>query len=124
MVTLIHFSCFSTLIVLCRRPRTRRRELPPSDLSLALPTRVPIDYFSPDFFNALSVRDRASYINNGIALPTEEHCRTWKDILRWKGLSTADFMTQYGTAKLALYNLPTDEELALLSDDETADGDD
>ncbi|KAF8158933.1 hypothetical protein K438DRAFT_1776840 [Mycena galopus ATCC 62051] len=110
-------------------PRTRRRELPPSDLSHALPTRVPIDYFSPDFFNALSVRDRASYMHNGIALPTKEHCRTWKDILAWKGLSTADFMTRYGTAKRTLYNLPTDEEIALLSDDEDeddemADGDD
>ncbi|KAJ6530234.1 hypothetical protein B0H19DRAFT_1273898 [Mycena capillaripes] len=100
------------------RPRTRRRELPPSDLSHALPTRVPIDYFSPDFFNALSVRDRASYMHNGIALPTEEHCRTWEAILRWKSLPMADFMTHYGTAKLALYNLPTDEELALLSDDD------
>ncbi|KAJ6528180.1 hypothetical protein B0H19DRAFT_1274975 [Mycena capillaripes] len=100
------------------RPRTRRRELPPSDLSHALPTRVPIDYFSPDFFNALSVRDRASYMHNGIALPTEEHCRTWEAILRWKSLSMADFVTHYGTAKLALYNLPTDEELALLSDDD------
>ncbi|KAJ7091611.1 hypothetical protein C8R44DRAFT_750514 [Mycena epipterygia] len=98
------------------RHRTRNRGFPPSDLSYALPTNVPIDYFFPDFFNELSVRARASYMDNGIALPTEQYCRTWKDIAMWKGLSTADFMAQYGAAKLDLYNLPTDEELAMLND--------
>ncbi|KAJ7145955.1 hypothetical protein C8R44DRAFT_723816 [Mycena epipterygia] len=92
----------------CKRHRTRNRGFPPSDLSYALPTNIPIDYFSPDFFNKLSVRARTSYMDNGIALPTEQYCRTWKDIAMWKGLSTADFMAQYGAAKLDLYNLPTD----------------
>lgn len=53
-------------------------------------------------------------MNNGIALPTEEHCRTWADIEKWKGLTTAAFMAQYGNAKRALYKLPTAEELEML----------
>ncbi|KAJ7855445.1 hypothetical protein B0H14DRAFT_2353195, partial [Mycena olivaceomarginata] len=97
--------------------------LPPSDLSRARPTNVPIDYFSPQFFNDLSVRDRAIYMNNGVALPTAEHCQTWTDIAKWKGLGKVDFMAQYGKAKLALYELPTEAELAALDDDSMDDDD-
>ncbi|KAJ7836784.1 hypothetical protein B0H14DRAFT_3460508 [Mycena olivaceomarginata] len=64
------------------------------------PTNVPIDYFSPQFFNDLSVWDRAIYMNNGVALPTAEHCQTWTDIAKWKGLGKVDFMAQYGKANL------------------------
>ncbi|KAJ7810196.1 hypothetical protein B0H13DRAFT_1667623, partial [Mycena leptocephala] len=74
-----------------------------------------IDYFSPKFFNDLSVWDRASYMDNGIALPLEEHCQTWEAIQQWRSLSTADFMARYGNAKLALYNIPTEDELAMLA---------
>ncbi|KAJ7852863.1 hypothetical protein B0H13DRAFT_1904404 [Mycena leptocephala] len=97
------------------RPRNRQRVLPPSNLSRALPTTVPIDYFSPKFFNDLSVWDCASYMDNGIALPLEEHCQTWEAIQQWRSLSTADFMARYGNAKLALYNIPTEDELAMLA---------
>ena len=55
-------------------------------------------------------------MNNGIALPTEEHCRTWPDIEKWKSLSTEDFMAQYGNAKRLLYKLPTEEELDMLKE--------
>lgn len=111
------------LTVSCRRRRIRKRGLPPSDLSRARPTNVPIDYFSPQFFNDLSVRDRAIYMNNGVALPTAEHCQTWTDIAKWKGLGKVDFMAQYGKAKLALYELPTEAELAALDDDSMDDDD-
>ncbi|KAJ7844360.1 hypothetical protein B0H14DRAFT_2358665, partial [Mycena olivaceomarginata] len=100
-----------------------RDRLPPSDLSRARPTNVPIDYFSPQFFNDLSVRDRTIYMNNGVALPTAEHCQTWTDIVKWKGLGKVDFMAQYGKAKLALYELPTEAELAALDDDSMDDDD-
>lgn len=83
-----------------------------------MPTRVPIDYFSPQFFNDLSVRERASYMNNGIALPTQEHCETWEAVRQWKSLPSAAFMAKYGNAKLALYNLPTADEIAMLGDDD------
>ncbi|KAJ7017595.1 hypothetical protein C8F04DRAFT_1279177 [Mycena alexandri] len=55
-------------------PHARSPErLPATNLSRSLPTNVPIDYFSPEFFNDMTVRERASYMNNGIALPTEQH---------------------------------------------------
>ncbi|KAJ7839046.1 hypothetical protein B0H14DRAFT_2588226 [Mycena olivaceomarginata] len=92
----------------------RKRGLPPSDLSRARPT---------NFFNDLSVRDRAIYMNNGVALPTAEHCQTWTDIVKWKGLGKVDFMAQYGKAKLALYELPTEAELAALDNDSMDDDD-
>ncbi|KAJ7312800.1 hypothetical protein DFH08DRAFT_717317, partial [Mycena albidolilacea] len=75
------------------------------------------------FFNDLSVRDRAIYMNKGVALPTVEHCQTWTDIAKWKGLGKVDFMAQYGKAKLALYELPTEAELAALDDDSMDDDD-
>ncbi|KAJ7321338.1 hypothetical protein DFH08DRAFT_713015, partial [Mycena albidolilacea] len=75
------------------------------------------------FFNDLSVRDRAIYMNNGVALPTAEHCQTWTDIAKWKGLGKVDFMAQYGKAKLALYELPTEAELAALDGDSMDDDD-
>ncbi|KAJ7438037.1 hypothetical protein B0H11DRAFT_2254973 [Mycena galericulata] len=100
--------------------RNRVTGIDASDTSLRLPKKVPIDYFSPEFFNSMSVRQRASYMHNGIALPTIENCDTWEKILEWKGLDDATFMKKYGKAKLALYNVPTEAELARLdeSDDE------
>ncbi|KAJ7016342.1 hypothetical protein C8F04DRAFT_981917 [Mycena alexandri] len=106
------------------KPRAREQQrAPASDLSRALPTQVPIDYFSPDFFNNMTVRERASYAKNGIALPTEDHCRTWDAIQKWKGLNKAAFMAQYGNAKLLLYSLPTPEELEQLRVDDLMDTD-
>ncbi|KAJ7715629.1 hypothetical protein B0H16DRAFT_1339605, partial [Mycena metata] len=104
-----------------RKPGRDGARLPATDLSRSLPTNVPIDYFSPAFFNDMTVRERASYMKNGIALPTEEHCETWEAIQKWKGLSDAVFMAKYGTAKLALYNLPTQEELERLDADDSMD---
>ncbi|KAJ7023211.1 hypothetical protein C8F04DRAFT_970409, partial [Mycena alexandri] len=102
---------------------TRRRDDRMADLSRVLPTQVPINYFSPDFFNNMTVRERASYAKNGIALPTKDHCRTWGAIQKWKGLNKAVFMAQYGNAKLLLYSLPTPEELEQLRVDDLMDTD-
>ncbi|KAJ7803235.1 hypothetical protein B0H14DRAFT_2203699, partial [Mycena olivaceomarginata] len=96
------------------KPRTRQRGFSPTNLSCALPPDVPINYFSPEFFNNLSAQEHASYRNNGIALPTQEYCQTWADIQQWKKLETTAFMTKYGAAKLALYDLPTPDELDML----------
>ena len=62
-------------------------------------------------------------MNNGIALPTEEHCQSWADIEKWSSLSEKDFMAQYGDAKLRLYKLPTEEELATLEAGDKMDDD-
>lgn len=96
--------------------RTRTPGLGPSEISLPLPQKVPIDFFSPDFFNSLSVRQRKIYMGNGVALPTAEFCQKWEDIENWKGLSKAEFMDRYGRAKLALYKLPTAAEIARLEE--------
>ncbi|KAJ7440105.1 hypothetical protein B0H11DRAFT_2253266 [Mycena galericulata] len=98
--------------------RTRTPGLVASDTSLRLPKNVPIDYFSPKFFNGMSVRQRATYMNNGIALPLLEHCGTWEDIKKWKGLDDATFMRDYGKDKRALYEIPTEAELARLEEDD------
>lgn len=80
----------------------------------ALPTHVPIDWFTPSFWNhELTVRERLNYMGQGpvsVALPLEEHCQTWEDCARWKNLSEDEFMASYGNAVLAQYNLPTEEE--------------
>jgi hypothetical protein len=81
-------------------------------MSYTTPLKVPIDYFSPQFFNSLSVLERASYMHNGVALPTADLCESWEAISEWKGLGKAEFMAKYGNAKLALYNLPTPAEIA------------
>jgi hypothetical protein len=47
-------------------------------------------------------------------LPTQEYCQTWADIQQWRKLETTAFMTKYGAAKLALYDLPTPDELDML----------
>lgn len=107
-----------------RIQRTRVPGLEPSEISRTLPIKVPIDYFSPEFFNSLSVRQRAAYMGNGVALPIAHHCQTWADIEQWKGLATADFMARYGNAKLALYNLPTAAELARLESNDASLEDD
>ncbi|KAJ7899813.1 hypothetical protein B0H13DRAFT_1883704 [Mycena leptocephala] len=61
------------------------------NLSRALPTTVPIDYFSPKFFNDLSVWDPMAESING----------------RLYG--------QVRQRQLALYNIPTEDELAMLA---------
>ncbi|KAJ6465997.1 hypothetical protein C8R47DRAFT_1224130 [Mycena vitilis] len=99
-----------------RRTRVPAPELTPSNMSRQLPVKVPIDYFSPEFFNDLSVKERASYMGNGVALPTAELCQSWATISQWKGLGQEEFMAKYGDAKLALYNLPTPAELEMLRD--------
>lgn len=120
------FACTSSLcsFLSLRDPRIRTPGLGPSEVSLTLPKKVPIDFFSPDFFNSLSVRQRKIYMNNGVALPTAEFCKSWDDVQKWKGLDKAEFMARHGNAKLALYNLPTAVELARLEASLNDDDDD
>ncbi|KAJ7138710.1 hypothetical protein C8R43DRAFT_1131881 [Mycena crocata] len=99
-----------------RGRKLRRKRTPglgPSEMSRKLPKNVPIDFFSPSFFNSLPAHQREIYMGNGVTLPTAEFCQSWKDILAWKDLGEAEFMNQFGNAKLALYNLPTPADLSL-----------
>ncbi|KAG6912229.1 hypothetical protein DXG01_016204, partial [Tephrocybe rancida] len=97
----------------------RKREEPELPQLSELTTRpkdVPIDFFSPDYWNnIMTVRERADCrAADGtyhVALPLEEFCGSWKECAKWKNLSDADFMERYGKEVLKEYDLPTEEEL-------------
>ena len=59
--------------------------------------------------------ERADYMGRGIkvALLLAQYCQTWDQCGQWKSLKTPEFMTQYGNAVLAQYQMPSDEEIAL-----------
>ena len=46
-----------------------------------------------------------------IALPSVEHCQTWDDCSQWKNLPDDEFMEIYGNKVLAIYWVPTEEEV-------------
>lgn len=124
------------LIIIVHRTERRREEPPmPKQSNLtAQPKQVPIDWFEPTYWNTyLTVRERASYIQDGIvvALPLPEFCGTWELCASWKNLPKKEFMVTYGNAVLKKYNLPTEEELEQLEnysdeeeDEEDEEGDD
>lgn len=87
------------------------------------PKDVPIDFFDPEYFNNfLSVKERAHYAHNGVALPLEEHCINTRIDL-WKNLPEDKFMQVYGNAVLAQYKIPTQEELDQLDEYELDESD-
>lgn len=63
------------------------------------------------------------YVENGVALPKPEFCRTDEDVKKWKSLSKKEFMKKYGKDTLAQYNHPTDEELACVDAYDAGDND-
>lgn len=87
----------------------------------AIPKETAIDYFNPEFWNSeLTIREKAVYIRHGvtIALPKEEFCRTWADIVKWKDLSDEEFMEHYGDAVLQEYIIPTAKQIEEYEDHE------
>ncbi|KAJ4492140.1 hypothetical protein C8J55DRAFT_420047, partial [Lentinula edodes] len=84
---------------------------------------VPVDFFDPEYFNNfLSVKERAHYAHNGVALPLEEHCINTRIDL-WKNLPEDEFMQVYGNAVLAQYKIPSQEELDQLDEYELDESD-
>jgi len=61
---------------------------------------------------------RALYVDAPIALPLTEHCSSLEPPPDWKTMPEAEFMEKYGKHGQAKYNLPTEEELSVLNDDE------
>ncbi|KAJ3926076.1 MAG: hypothetical protein NXY57DRAFT_966944 [Lentinula lateritia] len=107
-----------------RAERSRKDPTPeiPSLLTQT-PKDVPIDFFDPEYFNNfLSVKERAHYAHNGVALPLEEHCINTRIDL-WKNLPEDKFMQVYGNAVLAQYKIPTQEELDQLDEYELDESD-
>ncbi|KAK7040033.1 hypothetical protein R3P38DRAFT_3311128 [Favolaschia claudopus] len=80
----------------------------PSLISYKLPKYVPIDFFTPEFFNALTVKERDMYRDNGIALPLAS---AYNPVQNWKTLDEEEFMDKYGNDVLKLYKIPTEEEV-------------
>ncbi|KAJ7629153.1 hypothetical protein DFH06DRAFT_1338433 [Mycena polygramma] len=84
----------------------------PTKISERLPDDVPLDWFNPAVFNEYPARLRAKYRNKGIALPAARHWVNGQVPDRFKTMDDAYFMERYGNEVLALYRLPTDEEIA------------
>ncbi|KAJ7898356.1 hypothetical protein B0H13DRAFT_2337528 [Mycena leptocephala] len=117
-------------------PETRKVTDPPtaaSPLSRVLPVGIPIDFWDPEFYNNELNLQEAMYINTGVAFPLPRFC-TPEHVRSWVKMPAKEFMVKYGNDVLALYNIPTEEELAGLAspadddgsdvDDETTDLDD
>jgi hypothetical protein len=83
----------------------------PSSMSERWPKNAPLDWFDPASFNQLPARLRASYRLNGIALPLAGHWVNDRVPNNFKTMDDAFFMEHYGNEVLALYHLPTDEEI-------------
>lgn len=101
----------------CRTERRRVEPMPPQPSTLtALPKNVPIDWFDPEYWNTLTVKERMDYISDGvrIALPLEEYCKTWAQCDAWKNLPEKEFMHRYGKFVLEKYKLPTKAEMEQL----------
>ncbi|KAJ7855688.1 hypothetical protein B0H13DRAFT_2357712 [Mycena leptocephala] len=79
-------------------PKTRVRvdpPLPASEIGVILPPDVPVDFFTPEFYNALTLKERARYMNTGVAFPLEDIAfdEAHGD---WKYMGKAEFMAMYG----------------------------
>ncbi|KAL1723232.1 hypothetical protein EV715DRAFT_286733 [Schizophyllum commune] len=91
-----------------------------------IPTRVPIDYFSPEYWNeSMTLRQRVEFLGQRggrarVALPKAEFCKTWADCEKWTNLKEDAFMREYGDAVLKDYSIPTDEQIARIDELEDA----
>ncbi|KAJ7029892.1 hypothetical protein C8F04DRAFT_962372 [Mycena alexandri] len=95
-----------------------------STLSRVLPVGVPIDFWTPKFYNEeLDTREKAMYVDTGVAFPLEKFCND-QDVTKWAKMPAKQFMEKYGNDVLAQYNLPTPEEIAALGLDKDYDADD
>ncbi|KAJ7026164.1 hypothetical protein C8F04DRAFT_1398378 [Mycena alexandri] len=108
------------------KPQTRIRSdplLPASDFGVILPDNVPIDYFTPEFFNALTLKERARYVNTGVAFPLEDF--VFDEVHEeWKTMGKKEFMEMYGDDVLAQYDVPTQEEIDEIPESDVEDDED
>jgi hypothetical protein len=88
-----------------------------------LPDDVPIDFFSPEFYNALTVKERARYVNTGVAFPLASIAFD-KAHAEWKTMGKKDFMKKYGKDVLKQYQIPSAEEINALPDSDADDEED
>ncbi|KAJ7832021.1 hypothetical protein B0H14DRAFT_3712782, partial [Mycena olivaceomarginata] len=89
---------------------------PASDIGSVLPPDVPIDFFTPEFYNSLTVKERARYTETGVAFPLPQYAFN-KSHAHWLTMGKAEFMKAYGNEVLAQYHVPSAEEIAELHSD-------
>ncbi|KAJ7165249.1 hypothetical protein C8R46DRAFT_1035854 [Mycena filopes] len=72
-----------------------------------IPSKAPIDWFDPAWFNELPAQARFDYAQNGVALLLLQfHNNT-----DYKTMDKNTFMEAYGNDVLKQYNVPTEEEM-------------
>ncbi|KAJ7061910.1 hypothetical protein B0H15DRAFT_981554, partial [Mycena belliarum] len=106
--------------------RTRKivADAQPSSITAHLPRRVPLDWFDPTEFNKLPAELRARYRESGIALPAAHHWVAGRVPDKFKIMNDTTFMRIYGAEVMALYQLPTDEEVEQMRENGTLNDDD
>ncbi|KAJ7771288.1 hypothetical protein DFH07DRAFT_953457 [Mycena maculata] len=103
------------------KPRIRIDPLPPaSQIGSILPPDVPVDFFTPEFFNALTLKERARYTNTGVAFPLKEFA-FHEEHANWKKMGKKDFMFVYGNDVLAQYDIPSAEDIDALPKSDAED---
>ncbi|KAJ7855345.1 hypothetical protein B0H13DRAFT_1903173 [Mycena leptocephala] len=80
-----------------------------SEMSQQIPAKTTVDWFDPDYFNDLPAKMRFEYAQNGVALPLI-HLHGNTD---YKMMNNDAFMAAYGNDVLALYNIPTTQEMEM-----------
>ncbi|KAF8177753.1 hypothetical protein K438DRAFT_1978358 [Mycena galopus ATCC 62051] len=106
-----------------KEPKTRTRAdplLPASEIGVILLPDVPIDFFTLQFYNALTLKERARYANTGVAFPLEDFAfdEAHDD---WKIMGKKEFMEKYGNNVLARYGILSAEEIEALPDSDADD---
>ncbi|KAJ7732742.1 hypothetical protein DFH07DRAFT_968314 [Mycena maculata] len=98
------------------KPFTRPNHLlPTSEIGMILPPDVSIDFFTPEYYNALTMKERARNANTGVVFPLEDFVfdPVHED---WRTMGKQEFMEMYGNHVLAQYDVLSAGEIDVLSD--------
>lgn len=105
------------------RVRTVVGNAEPSQISMRLPQKVPLDWFAPPTFNAYPARLRAHFRGNGIALPDPRHWENNRVPDKFKTMDEDEWEPYAHEVRLQ-YNLPTEVEVAQMKANREYDSDD
>lgn len=92
---------------------------PPQTRFKSIPHDVPMDWFDPDYFNTkLTMHERHDIVKKTgryVGLPRADLC-TREHWGKWRNKKRGEFMEKFGGEELAKYDIPTDEDIAMLDD--------
>jgi hypothetical protein len=105
-----------------RKPALRQHNplKPASDIGSVLPPDIPINFFTAEFYNSLTVKEHARYTKAGVAFPLPQYAFN-KSHAHWLMMGRAEFMKAYSNEVLAQYHVPSAKEITELhsnADDE------